>query len=255
MEIRCLIVDDEEPARDELSFFLSKLDFIKIAGEANSVKSAFEKAGEIKPDLIFLDIEMPGHNGFFLVEKLKTLNKIPHIIFVTAYDQYAVKAFEADAVDYILKPFSFERIESAAEKVGKRIKDSFSPEDDLEKITNAIANLPTFSKIPLEKNGRMLLVSPEEIRFFESFGKEIQAELANETLKLSRDVTMEKLEQRLYSKNFFRSHRSYLVNLNHIVEYYSWFGGKYELVMDDKGERKIPVSRNRVKEFKKRILI
>lgn len=248
MNIKCLIVDDEEPARDELAFFLSKIDYVDIAGEADSVKNAFLKINELEPDLVFLDIEMPGNNGFFLIEKLKDLKHIPYIIFATAYNEYAVKAFEADAVDYLLKPFSFERIKDAVERVRKR---KGAGSRNLEKLAEIISEIPAFSKIPLEKNGRMVLVSPEEVFFFESSGKDISAWLEDRTLFLPREATMDKLEKRLVSKNFFRPHRSYLINLNKIDEFYSWFGGKYELVMSNRKSSKIPVSRNRVKAFKK----
>lgn len=248
MVLKCLVVDDEEPARDELIFFLSKIDSVEVAGEADSVKKAFEKIKLVSPDLVFLDIEMPGNNGFFLVEKLKDLVKIPYIIFATAYNEYAVKAFEAEAVDYILKPFSFERIYKAVERVRKQ--QQFG-KVDIVKLTEMMADVPVFSKIPLESDGRMILVSPEEICFFEASGKDIKAFLNDRVLFLPKEATMDKLEKRLCSKSFFRSHRSYLVNLNKIKEFYSWFGGKYELVMEDIKNSKIPVSRNNVKDFKK----
>lgn len=249
MIIKCLVVDDEAPARDELLFFISKIESAETVGEASSVKTAFEKIEELKPDLVFLDIEMPGSNGFFLVEKLKVLKKIPFIVFATAYDQYAVKAFEAEAADYILKPFSFERINEAVCKVKKRI--DLSGYNNSSQTEHIISSLPAFSKIPLEKSGKMVPVSPDEIYFFESSGKDIEAALKEESLLLPREATMDKLEKRLLSRGFFRSHRSYLVNINHIKEYYSWFGGKYELVMKNLKNSKIPVSKNRVKDFRR----
>ena len=247
MELTCLIVDDEAPARDELNFFLSKVEGITVAGEADSVDQAFEKIKTLAPDLLFLDIEMPGSSGFFLVEKLKDLPRMPHVVFATAYGEYAVKAFEADAVDYLLKPFSLDRVKDAIDKVRARAALGLQ---DREKTVRTISELPAFSKIPMEKQGRMILVSPEEIFFFESSGKQITARLESTVFFLPREATMEKLEKRLGTSNFFRPHRSFLVNLDKIREFYSWFGGKYELVMTDKAASKIPVSRNRVKAFK-----
>ena len=243
----CLIVDDEAPARDELRFFLSKLEGIRVAGEADSVARAFEQIKSLAPDLVFLDIEMPGNSGFFLVEKLKDLARMPHVVFATAFGEYAVKAFEADAVDYLLKPFSLDRVKDAVEKVRAR---AAAGAPDRDQTVRTMAGLPSFSKLPLEKEGRMILVSPEDIFFFESSGKEITARLEDGVFFLPREATMEKLETRLAASHFFRAHRSFLVNLDKIREFYSWFGGKYELVMKDKASSKIPVSKTRVRAFK-----
>ncbi|MDY0361915.1 MAG: LytTR family DNA-binding domain-containing protein [Desulforegulaceae bacterium] len=251
MKIKCIVVDDEKPARDELIFFLSKIDCLEICGEAGSVTKAFELVKEKEPDLLFLDIEMPGNNGFFLLEQLEKLEKLPYIVFATAYESYAVEAFEKEALDYVLKPFSFERIHDAVKKAEKRLENKIVKKSGLEEFEQAVLKIPGFSKIPLESDNRIILVSPEEIFFFESLGKDIKAFLYNEVYFLPSDATMEKLEKRLYWKGFFRTHRSFIVNIDKISEFYPMFAGKLEIVLKNKDKTKIPVSRSRVKEFKK----
>lgn len=251
MKIKCIVVDDEKPARDELVYFLSELDFIEVCGEAGSVDQAFRLIKEKDPDLVFLDIEMPGSNGFYLIEQLEKLEKIPYIVFATAYENYAVEAFEKEVLDYILKPFSFERIKDAALKAGKRLEKSRTEKSKLQEFEYAVSKIPGFSKIPLESENRTMLVSPDEIFFFESLGKDIKAFLYEDVYLLPGDATMEKLEKRLYWKGFFRTHRSFIVNMDKVSEFYPMFAGKYEIVVKNKDETKIPVSRTRVKDFKK----
>ncbi|MCB9480784.1 MAG: response regulator transcription factor [Desulfobacteraceae bacterium] len=251
MKIKCVVVDDEKPARDELIFFLSKIDCLEICGEAGSVSQAFDLIKEKEPDLIFLDIEMPGNNGFFLLETIKEFKKFPYIVFATAYESYAVEAFEKEALDYVLKPFSFERINESVNKAKKRLENKINEKIRFEEFEHAVSKIPGFSKIPLESDNRIILVSPDEIFFFESLGKDIKAFLYDDVYLLPGEATMEKLEKRLYWKGFFRTHRSFIVNMDKISEFYPMFAGKYELVVKNRDKTKIPVSRARVKEFKK----
>jgi len=251
MKIKCIVVDDEKPARDELVFFLSKIDFVEVCAEAGSVSQAFEVIKEKEPELVFLDIEMPGNNGFHLLEMLEKLKKIPYIIFATAYEAYAVKAFEKEVLDYVLKPFCFERINDAVYKAKKRLELNINEKSKFEVFQQVVSTIPGFSKIPLESDNRIILASPDEIFFFESLGKDIKAFLYDDVFLLPNEATMEKLEKRLYWKGFFRTHRSFIVNMDKISEFYPMFAGKYEVVMKNKDSSKIPVSRTRVKGFKK----
>jgi DNA-binding LytR/AlgR family response regulator len=251
IKIKCIVVDDEKPAREELVYFLSKIDFIEICGEAGSVSKAFELIRKHEPELVFLDIEMPGSNGFYLIEQMEKLNNIPYIVFATAYESYAVEAFEKEVIDYILKPFSFERINNAVNKVKKRLENKITQKSKFEEFENAVSKIPGFSKIPLESENRIILASPDEIFFFESLGKDIKAFLYDDVFLLPKDSTMEKLEKRLYIKGFFRTHRSFIVNMDKISEFYPMFAGKYELVMKNRDKTTIPVSRKRIKDFKK----
>jgi len=256
MIIKCLVVDDEKPARDELKFLLSDIEDIEIAGDAESCGTAYEILKKKKIDLIFLDIEMPGNNGFILLSKLKSFKSPPAVIFVTAYDQYAVKAFEAEALDYILKPVSDERLKLSIDRIRQRIglSDPSLIVSDLNKISSVLSTIPSFTRIILEKKGKMILANPDDICFFEAFGKNIEANFKDKTLFVSREMTMNRLEKNLVIKNFFRVHRSYLVNLSHIKEFYPFVGGKYELLMANMENTIIPISRSKVKAFKERLI-
>ncbi|WP_028579051.1 LytR/AlgR family response regulator transcription factor [Desulfogranum japonicum] len=257
MHIRCIIVDDEAPARDELRFLLSAYEGIDIIDEADSATAAIAKIEELKPDLVFLDIQMPGRNGFEVIKALasETAPK-PHYVFATAFDNYAIQAFEASAVDYILKPLSSRRLAQTLEKVRTLIaqKNNSFIEQQLQVLLDKVSPpVRELIKISVEKKGKMRLLSPEEIVFCSYADNHILVHTSNEALPIHGITTMDKLEEHLAGSSFFRVHRAILVNLNAIKEFSPWFHGKYNLIMDDRFATELAVSRSRVREFKMKL--
>lgn len=257
MKIRSVIVDDEAPARDELCFLLSSYPDIEICAQAHSADKGIAVIEKEKPDLVFLDIQMPGKNGFEVIQALSAMESPPVFVFVTAYDNYAIKAFEASAVDYILKPLSEKRLATTIERVRKLLSENTEAplESQLASLLNQVAPKvgSEVLKISVEKNGRMRLLSPKDLIYCSYKDSHILVHTFDEALPIYGIATMDKLEQHLSGASFFRAHRSLLVNLDFIKEFSPWFNGKYNLVMADKQGSELAVSRSRVKEFKRRL--
>jgi two-component system, LytTR family, response regulator LytT len=252
MPLTAVIVDDEQLARDELAYLL------KIAGDVDIVaqgKNGLEAVNLIKehsPDLVFLDVQMPGLDGFGVIKKL--LDKkvpLPKIVFATAFDQYAVKAFEVNAVDYLLKPFDKKRVAQSLQKARAKQADS-TPE----KIENLVRMLesqkPQTSKILLKALGRMFLVDQRDICYASIEEGVITVVTAGGSGMegQSNCRTLEELLDSLDPNSFWRAHRSYLVNINRIREVVPWFKSSYQLRMDDKKQAEIPVSRAQTKRLR-----
>jgi len=229
-----LIVDDEALAREELAFLVK--DNVKISSvhEADTIDAAFRIISEFKIDLLFLDIQLGNENGFDLADDLKERKNAPKIIFATAYDQYALDAFNASAVDYVLKPFEQERINEAIEKVSE-----IEPVRDLTRITN-----PRISITEDEKTA--VILKNDIIAAYVENGDLI----VNTTQRLFRTKqTLVKFAESLDREHFLQVHRSYLVNLDKIASVEPSFNHTYELTMNDGS--KIPVSRSFIAEMKR----
>lgn len=257
MKIRCLIVDDEQPARDELRYLLSRHADMDVIGEADSAGKAIAAIRENAPDLVFLDIQMPGRNGFDVLHELAGTAKLPLVVFATAYDNYAVKAFEESAVDYIMKPLSEKRLDQTINRVRKLLAEQPEQPDTLEtRLHDLLARVAPPRervKVSVEKNGRIQLLTPEDIVYFTYESNRILVHTRKESLPLYGITTMDKLADHLMYAPFFRVHRAILVNLDCIREFSPWFNGKYNLIMDDAKRTEITVSRTRVKDFKERL--
>ncbi len=255
--MQCIIVDDEAPARQELSYLLSKYQDIEIVAEADRASRAIELIRIHGPDVVFLDIQMPLGDGFTVIEDLAPQGHVPLFVFVTAFDSYAIKAFEAEAVDYLLKPIDEKRLDDTVQRLRNRLaqRDRYSLEKQVSRILGKI--VPETSakevRIVIEKNGRMQLVDPEEVVYFDVEKGRLKAHLFNQSVPVHGVPSLDQLEKRLTSKAFFRAHRSVLVNLHHILEFSPWFNGKYNLVMNDKDRSELFVSRKRVRHFKELI--
>lgn len=255
MKIRCIIVDDEQPARDELRYLLSSFDDIEIIGDVNSVGKAVTLVEKTLPDVVFLDIQMPGKTGFDLVESLSHKEQMPLFVFVTAYDNYAVKAFEESAIDYLLKPLSTKRLALTIERVrrylGEEVQESL--QDKLQTLLTQMEGPREVMKVSVENNGRMQLLSPKEIVYCSYESGRIMVHTLEDEYPLHGMSTMDKLTEHLSGASFFRAHRGVLVNLDCIREFSPWFNGKYNLIMTDRKGSELVVSRTRVKDFKKRL--
>jgi two-component system LytT family response regulator/two-component system response regulator LytT len=250
MSLSAVIVDDEQLARDELAYLL-KTDDVEVLAEAHNGVEAVNLIREHAPDLVFLDVQMPGLDGFGVLKKL--LDKhipLPRIIFATAYDQYAVKAFEVNAVDYLLKPFDKKRVLQAVQKVREQLSPS-NPADKLETLVKMLeAQKPqATSKVLIKSGGRLFLVDQKDI-CFASIEDGVITVVTSAMDGQSNCRTLEELLAALDANLFWRAHRSYLVNINRIKEVVPWFKSSYQLRMGDKNQTEVPVSRAQTKRLR-----
>lgn len=253
MALSALIVDDEQLNRDELSFLLESNEDVEVVAQGKNGLEAVNLIREHAPDLVFLDVQMPGLDGFGVIKKLLDRKMpLPQIVFATAFDQYAVKAFEFNAVDYLLKPFDKKRVQQAVERARKNISSQTSrTEEKLEtlvKLVEAQARKDK-SKVMVRAAGRMLLVDQREI-CYASIEDGVISVVTPQIEGESNCRTLEELLDSLDAKLFWRAHRSFVVNINRIREVVPWFKSSYQLRMDDKKQTEIPVSRSQTKRLR-----
>lgn len=251
MPINALIIDDEKPARDELTFLLKSFPEIHVVGQGKNGVEALALIKEHSPDLVFLDVQMPGLNGFGVIKRLMDRKtKLPQIVFATAYDNYAVRAFEVNAVDYLLKPFEKARLARAIQRVKKAIEADASPAERLESLVSHMGGgRATPVKLLVKTQHRLLLVDADDI-VFASIEDGTITVVAREVEGTSNYRTIEELQESLDSDIFWRPHRSYLVNINHIKEVVPWFKSTYMLKMADRRGSEIPVSRAQTRRLR-----
>lgn len=252
MPLSAVIVDDEQLARDELSFLLKSVGDVNVVAQGRNGLEAVNLVKEFNPDFLVIDVQMPGLDGFGVIKKL--LDKklpIPQIVFATAFDQYAVKAFEVNAVDYLLKPFDKKRVSQAVEKVRKRVQESSGTTDDkLDTLVKLLeSQRPQNSKVLLRSAGRMLLVDQKDV-CYASIDDGIISVVATNIDGQSNCRTLEELLEGLDPEVFWRAHRSFVVNINRIKEVVPWFKSSYQLRMDDRKQTEIPVSRAQTKRLR-----
>jgi two-component system LytT family response regulator/two-component system response regulator LytT len=252
MSLSALIVDDEQLARDELAFLLKNVGDVDVVAQGKNGLEAVNLIKEHNPDMVFLDVQMPGLDGFGVIKKL--LDKkipLPKIVFATAFDQYAVKAFEVNAVDYLLKPFDKKRVAQSVQKAREKLEPAGSPEK-LETLVRTMLGSQKASKILLKAAGRLFLVDQKDICYasIEDGVISVITAGANGMEGQSNCRTLEELLDALDPNLFWRAHRSYLVNINRIREVVPWFKSSYQLRMDDKKQTEIPVSRAQTKRLR-----
>jgi len=246
-----VIVDDEQLALDELSYLLKSVDDVEIVAQGHNGLEAVTLIKEHSPDIVFLDVQMPGLDGFGVIKKLLDRKiSLPQIIFATAFDQYAVKAFEVNAIDYLLKPFDKKRISQAMEKARKRMQGSSASTDKLETLVKMLeSQRPQNSKVLLRSAGRLLLIDQKDV-CFASIQDGVISVVATSLEGQSNCRTLEELLGGLDADMFWRAHRSFVVNINRIKEVVPWFKSSYQLRMDDKKQSEIPVSRAQTKRLR-----
>jgi two-component system LytT family response regulator/two-component system response regulator LytT len=250
--IQTLIIDDEKPARDELAYLLKAFPEIDVVGQGKNGVEALALIKEHSPDLVFLDVQMPGLNGFGVIKKLiDRKQKVPHIVFATAYDNYAVQAFEVNAVDYVLKPFDKGRVAKAIQRAKRMIETHASPAEQLESLVNKLGTARGAQPVKLlvKTQHRLFLVDSDDI-IFASIEDGLISVFAKDLEGTSNYRTIEELQSSLDSDRFWRAHRSYLVNINHIKEVVPWFKSSYMLKMNDKKQSEVPVSRAQTKRLR-----
>lgn len=250
MPISCILIDDEELALEELHFLLDSVSGIGVVGQGRNGVEAIRLVKELEPDLMFLDIQMPGLNGFQVVHQLVKEEVLPQVIFVTAYDQYAVRAFEVNAVDYILKPVEKSRLEKAIQRARKQIESNVPADDRIKNLLKQfIPATPRKSKLLVTDRKRHLMVDADDIVFASVSDGSVQVS----TRDLNGEThyrTLEELQANLDPQIFWRVHRSFLVNINRIKEVVPWFNRTLQLKMADPAETEIPVSRSNSRKLK-----
>lgn len=252
MKISALIVDDEQPARDELAFLLKSIPDVEVVGVGRNGVEAVSLVRDINPQLVFLDVQMPGVDGFGVIKRLLEKKvRPPLFIFVTAYDQYAVQAFEVNALDYLLKPIAKPRLEKALLRVRRLLETSESAQEKLDRLVQMMEARPALhkGKAVIKSGNRLFLVDPDEI-IYASIEDGVISIVTRELEGQSNFGTVEELQASLDPKTFWRVHRSYLVNVNRIKEVVPWFKGSYQLKMADRTQTEIPVSRAQTRKLR-----
>ena len=259
MSLRALIIDDEPLARQELQYLLERAGGVEVLAQGTNGIEAVELIRMHKPDLVFLDVQMPGMDGFAVLKKLLDRKMpMPQVVFATAFNQYAVRAFEVNAVDYLLKPFDRKRVMQTIEKAVARLAAPVESASEakldallrlVEEQTQTQAPKSNSGKVVVRAQSRLLLVDQREICF---------ASIEDGTISVvtptveghSNCRTLEELMDQLNPEAFWRAHRSFLVNIQHIREVVPWFKSSYQLRMDDPKKTEIPVSRAQTKRLR-----
>ena len=276
MSLSALIIDDEQLARDELKYLLDSVGGVDVVAQGANGIEAVDLIEEHHPDLVFLDVQMPGQDGFAVIERLmerrraktedaeKNAAHLPQFVFATAYDQYAVRAFDVNAADYLLKPFDRARVLEAVERVRARIgaidaSASGGPDAEIESQLDRLLRLlnrPQGSehgrppaKLIVQAQSRLLLVDQAEI-CFAAIDEGVIRVVTRAFEGQSKCRTLEELLELLDRARFWRAHRGFVVNIDQIREVMPWFKSSYQLRMNDKHQTEIPVSRAQTKRLK-----
>jgi len=245
--ISTLLVDDETLALDELSFLLREFEDIQIVATASTGLEALKLIEDLEPDLVFLDVQMPGLDGLAVIRKLREKKiPLPHFVLATAYDQYAVEAFRLEALDYVLKPVERDRLEQAVERARRMVAEqakSAQPEPPAPKP--ALQR----TKLLVRSNQRNFIVDAQDV-VYATIDDGLITVVATGLEGQSNYRTIEELQSNLDPDAFWRVHRSYLVNIHRIKEVIPWFKSSFQLRMDDKKQTEIPVSRVQTKRLR-----
>ncbi len=282
MSISALIVDDEQLAREELQYLLDQVGGVEVLAQGTNGIEAVDLIEEYHPDLVFLDVQMPGLDGFAVIQRLMERNRsatiagkiagpLPRIVFATAYDQYAVRAFDVNAVDYLLKPFDRTRVQQAVERVRSRMAGGVpaftaasqpsdsraespieSQLDSLLRLLNrpqGASRAPQPVRLIVQAQSRLLLVDQADI-CFAAIDEGVIRVVTQNFEGHSKCRTLEELLELLDPALFWRAHRGFVVNINHIREVVPWFKSSYQLRMNDKRQTEIPVSRAQTRRMR-----
>jgi two-component system LytT family response regulator/two-component system response regulator LytT len=287
MSISALIIDDEQLARDELKYLLDSVGGVDVVAQGANGIEAVNLIEEHQPDLVFLDVQMPGLDGFAVIQRLVERSRLrnggkdsdlPQIVFATAYDQYAVRAFDVNAVDYLLKPFERKRVSEAVDRARVRMAANAAEAESPSETASAqlsgsqpASSQPTSSqidqllrllnrsqgsdratqpaKLVVQAQSRLLLVDQTDI-CFAAIDEGVIRIVTRSFEGQSKCRTLEELQELLDPAHFWRAHRGYVVNINHIREVVPWFKSSYQLRMNDKQQTEVPVSRAQTKRLR-----
>lgn len=245
--ISAILVDDEKLASEELAYQLKEFPDIEILATASNGLEAVKLIQSMEPDLVFLDVQMPGLDGMGVIRKLRELDiPLPYFVMATAYDQYAVEAFRWEALDYLLKPVDKERLTVAVERARKAVSDRAKAEQPEPALPKPALQR---SKLLVRSNQRNFIVDAQDV-VYATIDDGLITVVANNLEGQSNYRTIEELQSNLDPDTFWRVHRSYLVNIHRIKEVIPWFKSSFQLRMDDKKQTEIPVSRVQTKRLR-----
>ena len=248
--LTAVVADDEQLARDELCFLLGQVPGVEVVGQAANGVEALDEITRHAPDVAFLDVQMPGLTGFEVARRLMESGTGPSVIFVTAYDQRAIEAFEVNAVDYVLKPVDSTRLETAIGRARKRIGENAPLQGQLDRLVKMMAGQQNRrDQVAVKINDRFVLVRADDIIHASLVEDSINI-VTNQVSGTSNDRTLEELHARLDPEVFWRVHRSHLVNINKVKEIVPWFSRNYILRMTDAKATEIPVSRSQTRRLR-----
>jgi two-component system LytT family response regulator/two-component system response regulator LytT len=254
--LRTIVVDDEQLAREELCFLLGRLETVEVVGQAGNGIEALRVIEDQAPDLVLLDVQMPGLSGFEVARRILHAGTEIQLVFVTAYDQHAIEAFDVNAVDYLLKPVEAERLETAVDRVRRRIHSDrplasrVQSRDEVERLVQLLAGQQNRrEQLALKVSDRFLLVQTDDVVHV-SVEDDVITVVTNSLSGTSNYRTLDELQARLDPAIFWRVHRSHLVNINKIKEIVPWFSRNYILKMRDGKGTEIPVSRSQTKRLR-----
>jgi two-component system LytT family response regulator/two-component system response regulator LytT len=251
--LRTVVVDDEQLARDELCFLLGQIAGIEIVGQAGDGPEALHVIAEHAPDLVMLDVQMPGLTGFEVARRLLRRDIDSHLVFVTAYDQHAIEAFDVNAVDYLLKPVEAVRLATAVERVRKRVQSDRSGAanpPNLDRVLQLLGERQNRrDQLAVKVGDRFLLLQADDV-VHASVEDDVITVVTNSLSGTSNYRTLDELQARLDPEVFWRVHRSHLVNINKIREIVPWFSRNYILKMKDAKGSEIPVSRSQTRRLR-----
>lgn len=233
MKIRCLVVDDEPLGRDRIVSLLRAIPDAEVVGESDTGPAAIDAIGELSPDLLFLDVQMPEVDGFGVLAAIPAAN-VPVVIFVTAYDAYALKAFEVHAQDYLLKPFDRDRFNAAFQRAAERIRSERTDGANarlLALLEDIERERPGRARVPVRSGGSVFFLPVEEIDWIEAADNYVRIHAKGETHVVRQ--TLQRMEDSLTPSAFVRIHRSTIVSVSRIKEIQQWFGGEYVVVLRD----------------------
>lgn len=245
--LRVVIVDDEAPARRDLKRILGTIDGVDVAGEAADGPAAVKLIRKLEPDVVLLDIQMPGLDGFGVLARLEGMERRPSIVFVTAFDQYAIKAFDVHAVDYVLKPVEEARLAEAIDR-SRRIRGGAEQGPDLAALLAAVG--ASAKRLAVRQGEGLVMVNVDDILFATVEAGEVRV-VARELEGAVSFRSLDELERELAGLGFMRVHKSYLANVSRIHEITPWFSGSYKIRMEGKSGPVIPLSRAQARELRK----
>ena len=250
--LRAVVVDDEQPAREEVCFLLGEAG-VEVVGQAADGLEALQVIETEDPDLVMLDVQMPGITGFEVARRLVDAGTRSQLVFVTAFDQHAVKAFEINAVDYLLKPVEAGRLNTAVERVRRRLateRGDERPKDELDRLLQLLSQRQDHrGQLAVKIADRFLLIQADEV-VHASVEDDVITVVTNSLSGTSNYRTLDELQTRLDPAIFWRVHRSHLVNINRVKEIVPWFSRNYILKMRDARGSEIPVSRSQTKRLR-----
>jgi two-component system response regulator LytT len=251
--LRTVVVDDEQLAREELCFLLGQIPGVEVVAQAEDGLAALETIAEHTPDLVMLDVQMPGLTGFEVARRLVNGGTDAHLVFVTAYDRHAIEAFDVNAVDYLLKPVEAERLSTAVERVRKRMQTERGSQPSLDNLDRVLQLLSDRQnrrdQLAVKVGDRFLLLQSDEV-VHASVEDDVITVVTNSLSGTSNYRTLDELQARLDPEVFWRVHRSHLVNINKIREIVPWFSRNFILKMKDAKGSEIPVSRSQTKRLR-----